>query len=466
MNREEVVHKLAEEGCLVSDEVLEEIGRSDLEKLRGKEEKPFYINRKSISDLRQADEGEERDSNIEIVKKIELHKEERQLEHFVENMNSKFEKLKELILKRRSMKGTLSIHRARENDEGQEVSVIGIVCDKYETKKGKYIVYIEDTTSQIKLLVSKQEGEKIVVDEVIGVQGNLGSNIIFADRVLRPSLPIPQDVSSFNQESYAAFISDIHFGSKEVLQDELNSFKQWLQSGNGQADNVKYLFVAGDIVEGVGVYPDQDQDLAISDIYQQYQQFSDFVRDLPPDIEIIVGPGNHDIVRRAEPQPPLPDRVFDDLEKRPNVYLTSNPSTIKIHDPDSEQSLRILMYHGTSFDSHTDSLSYLRQDAYQNPKRAMVDLLERRHLAPSYGKDPLAPESEDHMVIEQVPDVFVMGHIHSHTCGNYKGVNLICSSTFQGQTDYQKRIGHVPDPAKVTLLNLKTRKMRVKSFKR
>jgi len=463
MQQKEVVSRLAEENCLVSEEVMESINSSDLRKLSAKKDKPFYIDEKAISNLRE--EGETADSDIEIVKKLELREEERGLDHFVQNMNSKFEKLKKQILKRRSMRGCLSIRRARKNDEGDEVAVIGIVRDKYETKKGKYIVYIEDTSSQIKLLVSGDEGEKIVVDEVIGAKGNLGSNIIFADRILRPSLPIPSDVSSLDQEVYAAFISDIHFGSQDLLEKEIDAFQQWLRSGRGVADKIKYLFVAGDVVEGVGIYPDQEQDLAVKDIYRQYQQFSDFVQQLPQDIEIIVAPGNHDIVRRAEPQPPLPRRVLPELEDRPNVHLTSNPSTIRIYGPERQESVTVLMYHGTSFDAHTDSLSYLRKDAYQKPKKAMVDFLERRHLAPSYGKDPLAPEVEDYMTIETVPDVFVMGHIHSHASANYKGVNLICSSTFQGQTEYQKRIGHVPDPAKVTLLNLKNRKMCVKSFK-
>jgi DNA polymerase II small subunit len=94
----------------------------------------------------------------------------------------------------------------------------------------------------------------------------------------------------------------------------------------------------------------------------------------------------------------------------------------------------------------------------------MVDLLKRRHLAPTYGSNLLSPESEDHLVIEEKPDVFVSGHLHSHSNYSYKGVNVINSSTFQAQTDFQKRVGHEPDPGKVTLVNFKNRNTEVKQF--
>jgi DNA polymerase II small subunit len=76
----------------------------------------------------------------------------------------------------------------------------------------------------------------------------------------------------------------------------------------------------------------------------------------------------------------------------------------------------------------------------------------------------MAPEGEDHLVMDRVPDVMVSGHFHSHDIGNYKGVTTIASSTFQAQTDFQKKVGHVPDPGKVTVHDFKTRKTEVKQF--
>jgi DNA polymerase II small subunit len=122
------------------------------------------------------------------------------------------------------------------------------------------------------------------------------------------------------------------------------------------------------------------------------------------------------------------------------------------------------MYHGYSFDDHVDRIQELRENAYDEPERVMIDLLKRRHLAPTYGDNMLSPEMEDQLVIEKEPDVMVSGHFHSHANTTYKGVNVINSSTFQAQTDFQKRMGHEPDPGKVTIVDYKTRKTQVKQF--
>jgi len=81
-----------------------------------------------------------------------------------------------------------------------------------------------------------------------------------------------------------------------------------------------------------------------------------------------------------------------------------------------------------------------------------------------FGSNLIAPDGNDPMVIREEPDVFVAGHFHSHANSSYKGTNVICSSTFQAQTDFQKRVGHEPDPGKVTVLDYKTRNTEVKQF--
>ena len=81
------------------------------------------------------------------------------------------------------------------------------------------------------------------------------------------------------------------------------------------------------------------------------------------------------------------------------------------------------------------------------------------HLLPIYGqKTPIAPEAKDHMVIRRVPDIFVTGHVHSFGAKLYRDVIMLNSSTWQSQTDYQKMLNFVPDPAKVPVINLQTKK--------
>jgi DNA polymerase II small subunit len=56
----------------------------------------------------------------------------------------------------------------------------------------------------------------------------------------------------------------------------------------------------------------------------------------------------------------------------------------------------------------------------------MEQMIEKRHLAPIYGKkNALAPESEDYLALKVCPDILVTGHIHSIGQEDYKGVKLI-----------------------------------------
>ena len=81
-------------------------------------------------------------------------------------------------------------------------------------------------------------------------------------------------------------------------------------------------------------------------------------------------------------------------------------------------------------------------------------------FAPSWGgKTPLSPEPEDRLVIQEIPDIFVTGHVHGHHMETYKGVNLVHSSTWQDQTNYQRMLGFQPKPCILTVVNLHTHAM-------
>ena len=87
-----------------------------------------------------------------------------------------------------------------------------------------------------------------------------------------------------------------------------------------------------------------------------------------------------------------------------NLTFTANPVLLDL------AGVKVLCYHGKSL----DDLVSLRDLSYDNPIGMMKELLNRRHLAPIYGaKTPLAPEKQDHLLIRDVPDIFVTGHVHS-----------------------------------------------------
>ncbi len=401
------------------------------------------------------------DTKVEVLDRADISREEKDVPEFLNNYNDRYDRIKDLLLRRMEMKSAVSIKRLGRRNEGEEATVVGLVNDKYSTSSGKHIVELEDKTGTFKALVDQREGERIVPDEVIGVRGSHGGDIIYADSVVRPDLPIPQGVSTTERPVKAAYISDFHFGSKDTQYERLDRFADWMHSD--EASGIGYLVIAGDLVEGVGTYPGQEEELQVTDIYDQYGMFEEWVEQLPQDLEIVVAPGNHDIVRLAEPQPALPSKALPEISDRDNVHLVQNPQYVRLHGIESEGILN-LIYHGFSFDDHVAQIQELREKAYQEPHHVMVDLLKRRHLAPTFGTNLLAPEEKDYLTIEQEPDVFVSGHFHSHTNESYKGVNLICASTFQTQTDFQKRVGHEPDPGKVTVMDYKTRNTEVKQF--
>ena len=403
----------------------------------------------------------EMDTKVEIMDEKEISKDEKDVPEFLQYYNDRYDKMKKLLMRRKELQAATTLNRLERRNEGEEATAIGFVKEKYSTNSGRWIVELEDKTGTFKALIDERDGKRIVPDEAIGVIGSMGGDIIYANSVVRPDLPIPDGVETASEDVEAAYISDLHLGSKDTRHDKFMEFADWLKSEN--AGKIGYIVIGGDIVEGVGSYPDQKEDLEVTDIYKQYQLFEDWVEKVPEHIQLIVGPGNHDITRLAEPQPRLPEKAMPEIYDYNNVHFIQNPQTVRLHAIRSK-GIKNLIYHGYSFDDHVDRIQALREKAYQEPYHVMIDLLKRRHLAPSYGSNQLSPEGEDHLAITEEPDVFVAGHFHSHSNESYKGVNVINSSSFQEQTDFQEKMGHEPDPGKVTMVNYKTRNTRVKRF--
>src|SRR5205807_2432588 len=78
------------------------------------------------------------------------------------------------------------------------------------------------------------------------------------------------------EEVYAVLISDVRVGSKVFMEDACGRVLGWLRGEVGGpdqrhiADRVKYVLIGGDLVDGIGVYPRQEVDLKVADIYEQY----------------------------------------------------------------------------------------------------------------------------------------------------------------------------------------------------
>ena len=305
--------------------------------------------------------------------------------------------------------------------------------------------------------------KNIITDEVIGISGSYFNGGIIAKKIIFPEVPLPNTINKIDEPLKAVFISDIHIGSKEYIKPIEEKFIRWIKKDK-QTENVKYLFIAGDNVDGVGIYPSQKDDLEIQNIYDQYSEFEKFIEKIPDEIEIAICPGNHDAVMQFEPQDALDKVYVPNLVNYSNVHLVKNPEYIYLHNNDDNEGLKALMYHGYSFTSIIDAIPELRKKGLSNPEYIMKEVLRKRHLAPLYGSSLINPAKEDTLVIDEIPDIFHTGDLHSHCLKNYKGVTLISSSTFQGQTSFMDRMGHIANPGKISIVDLNTRDIFVKNF--
>tara|TARA_B100001989_G_scaffold66213_2_gene44774 strand:- start:62 stop:1765 length:1704 start_codon:yes stop_codon:yes gene_type:complete len=332
---------------------------------------------------------------------------------------------------------------------------IGLVNEPRYTKNGHLMWSLEDETGEMNCLLTKRQGDDrdrfqeqiieagLMPDDVLGVSGTFSQNgdIFYVDDLHFPMKERHEKAVSPYGIS-VAFLSDVHVGSKTFLEAQWHKMVRWFHT-DPLAKTVKYLILSGDCVDGVGIYPGQDKELSIPDLFAQYTEFARLLELLPDWVECLMLPGNHDAVRPAEPQPTFEKDIQQDYN---TTTFVGNPCDFSLHG------VRVLSYHGKSID---DFVAGLKTVTYADPVEAMRQMLRRRHLAPQWGgKTPLSPEPEDGLVINEVPDIFVTGHVHGHACVDFKGTTLVCSSTWQDQTSYQRMLGFQPKPCMLTIVNL------------
>ena len=339
----------------------------------------------------------------------------------------------------------------------REVKIVGIVSEITLTKNGHRIMTIEDDTASCKLLITKDSpmiNEIIVSDEVIGVTGKPSSkkDMIIVSELFRPEIQVENWKRSDSVGSIA-FLSDVHVGSKTFMKKNWDRMVRWMRQ-NAYDNDIDYLVFPGDVVDGIGIFPGQIEELDVLDIFEQYELFAEYLKDLPDHVKMVVHPGNHDAVRPAEPQPALASlytKTFDS-----NVMMVGNPVSLNV------EGRTVLTYHGRSID---DWVSGVQQLSYDDPVRIMQEMLSRRHLAPIYGqKTALAPEKKDYMIIEKVPDIFVTGHVHGAGFVEYRGTKMINASAWQDQTEYQKSHNFNPKPAVMPIVHLGTGRTSMQDF--
>ena len=373
-------------------------------------------------------------------------------EGFGKLFHDRYRRLFSIVQERLDTKNSATVAATKNLAPGKKVMVAGLLADR-SSRRGSIELRVDDPTGALKAVCRDALAEKAAMeaplDSMVVVEvARSKSGSLFVDSVVLPDVPGHRVVST-SHRVYAVLLSDLHIGSRMFLADDFSRFLRWLNGNLGDGDvvgRIKYLVIAGDLVDGVGVYPGQEFQLAERDPKNQYEMASELLAQGPGHIQIVISPGNHDAVRQALPQPAVPVDMAESLYAMDNVRWVGDPAYVKLHG------VTFLLYHGKSLD---DVIATTPNLAYDRPTDAMKLLLRARHLAPTYGKrTALSPELRDNLVVDRVPDDFHAGHVHTYGELAYRGTLLINSGTWQAQTDFQVNMGLEPTPSIVPVVDL------------
>jgi len=374
---------------------------------------------------------------------------------------SRYEKLKSVIAARpesKKVKSVESVRRSGGVKDDEDAYVAGLINDR-EVRDSRAEILLEDPSGVLSIPVYNEELQKeagsLMRDQMAMVRLGRGKRGVFAKEIILPDTPAHVPNRS-ETGAWAALISDLHVGSKYFMEEEFRGFVGWLSEADAVARNVRFVLICGDVVDGVGIYKDQDKELEMDTVEEQLGRLEEMLAEIPERVKIIISPGNHDPGRRALPQPAIPEKYCPGLWRRENITMVGNPAVVSLNG------VRVLMFHGQSID---DIVRVTPGLSYDEPIAVMELLLRARHLSPIYGeRTPIAPELEDWMVIGDDIDIFHAGHVHRWAVSKYRGTLLVNSGAWQRQTPFQASVGIVPNPGIAALVNLKTYELKSQNY--
>lgn len=476
----EVLKVCVSKGYLLDKEILnffEKIGINEtneiLEKLTSIGVSGKILNKKVLEDNKihfskyfSLGESKNKDNFIE-VKNFNLKNKKLEFNDFLLNFNSRYNLIKE-ILEKKDIDNLCSIRRV--GNVNGSYNIIASVVEKRITKNKNLLLEVEDNTGKIIVLINRENqslfdlAKNLMLDDIVCFKTNGSIKMLFCNKIIFPDAFLEKEKISKHDE-YIAFSGDLHVGSKMFLENNFLKFIDWLNGEVGDdrqralAKKIKYLFLTGDNIDGVGVFPDQEDYLNIKSCRDQYRKFAQLIDKIRKDVSIIICPGQHDSVWIGEMQNIIPEKWAKELHMMENVYLVNNPGFVKIRD------FNILMYYGASINRFIDEMSEIRiKYAHNKPLLLVKEMLKRRHLAPTHGLMDYVPRTEDYLVIKEIPDIVVIGDQHRLDFDKYNNILLFASSCWKTKTPFEEKVGSNPDPCKVPLFNLKTREIKVMDF--
>lgn len=403
---------------------------------------------------------------IETISSVEEESRvEGELVEFQRLFMSRYHEIRKILAKRRVE--FIPVSELAAVKDGAEASLAVMVLDKQE-QKNSLRLEVDDPSGQTVVLASKKNEQlytmalQLPTDVVVGIKVRKMGEINILTELIYPDV---EETSLIQKpktpESYVCLISDIHVGSKHFRRDLFEKFLDWLnRSRDGTVKKISCIIIAGDLVEGIGVYPGQEKDLEIKNVEDQLSMAAQLLAEIPDHIQIVFSPGNHEPVRKPIPQPPIQHRYRRILNSKRDIIHVSNPAMVLL------DGRRFLVYHGQGLDELIQSLPNVSYSTLpENAAEVVASLLRYRHLAPVYGGNTqLLPMKTDSLVISETPHLLQTGHIHVLVNKTYRGVKLVNTGAWQDQTDYQKALGLEPAVGHFAIVNLSDMKVEIKNF--
>ena len=394
--------------------------------------------------------GKEIDSEVELIyNPPDRMSVSDSVESRTEYFRNRLSKLEKILRSRPDYSSPVSIGEISRNQSQAPLKAIVMITKK----EGRRLVVEDLDGSATVMLPRKSDPEleekfaRLIEDMVVGLDLRCFQDAILINDIVLPDVP-DTPIQKTRVPIVTILLSDLHVGSNFFLEKEFSLLTEWMSGDRGTtfsreiANAVKYVVVAGDIVDGVFVYPKQERELKIVNLEEQYREAQKVLLKIPDYTHMVIGPGNHDIVRDAIPQPPIPKDLMGELvTDRGNVTMVGNPAHILLHG------ISFLVYHGQSLEDIAASVPSIE---YSKPHDGMRFLLRARHLAPIYGGNTqICAEGEDDLAISMKPDVFHAGHVHVAGMCSYRGTQIVNSGAWQGLTPFQSNLGIQPTTAKL-----------------
>src|SRR3989338_11536173 len=118
-------------------------------------------------------EEETKEGIVTIVSSFTAKEVNKEIQDFVSYFNERYKTLERLLRGRQELDNVTVVKRALQKEEREPVAVIGLIKKIEETKNKNIIIVLEDSTGEIKALISKNKkevydgGKSLVLDEVI-----------------------------------------------------------------------------------------------------------------------------------------------------------------------------------------------------------------------------------------------------------------------------------------------------------